>query len=90
MNHVARVLECDPKTVRKKGFIYLHQLLHQLLQQLLQQCRGTWRNVGRQGNYRTMAKCYTWVYGGTAGDFYGLQGVVGSNQITQTINLGTK
>ena len=82
MNHVARVLECDPKTVRKKGFIYLYQLL--------QQCRGTWRNVGRQCNYRTMAKCYTWVYGGTAGDFYGLQGVVGSNQITQTINLGTK
>ena len=44
----------------------------------------------RQGNYETVAKCYTREYGGTDEDFYGVQGVVGSNPITPTINLGTK
>ena len=46
-----------------------------LLQQLLQQRRGTWDNMSRQGNYKHMAKWYTWVYGETGHVVIGKQGV---------------
>ena len=61
-----------------------------LLQQLLQQYQDTWRNMGVEYRDCIFDIWYTWVYGGTDEEFHGVQGVVGSNPITPTIELVTK